>query len=70
MIEVQQCLARGHTGQRATVRDASNAKKTTHLRNLPGAAERLQLFSASLLDEGSFDEASPVTYARIPTVLP
>eukprot|EP00930_Biecheleria_cincta_P022831 TRINITY_DN16596_c0_g1_i1.p1 TRINITY_DN16596_c0_g1~~TRINITY_DN16596_c0_g1_i1.p1 ORF type:complete len:326 (-),score=70.40 TRINITY_DN16596_c0_g1_i1:342-1319(-) len=53
---VQQCLARGHR-VRGTVRDVADEKKTKHLLALPGAAERLQLFSAQLMEEGSFDEA-------------
>lgn len=32
-------------------------KKTEHLRALDGASERLQLFKANLLEEGSFDAA-------------
>ncbi|XP_078148388.1 phenylacetaldehyde reductase-like [Carex rostrata] len=40
---------------RASVRDASDPKKTEHLRALDGASERLQLFKADLLEEGSFD---------------
>ncbi|XP_019413517.1 PREDICTED: cinnamoyl-CoA reductase 1-like isoform X2 [Lupinus angustifolius] len=40
---------------RATVRDPSNPKKVEHLLELDGANERLQLFKADLLEEGSFD---------------
>ncbi|CAK8561590.1 unnamed protein product [Lathyrus sativus] len=47
-------LQRGYT-VRATVRDPSNPKKVDHLIKLDGAKERLQLFKADLLDEGSFD---------------
>ncbi|XP_058764875.1 cinnamoyl-CoA reductase CAD2-like [Vicia villosa] len=47
-------LQRGYT-VRATVRDPSNPKKVDHLLKLDGAKERLQLFKADLLDEGSFD---------------
>ncbi|WVZ00590.1 hypothetical protein V8G54_026659 [Vigna mungo] len=36
---------------------AHNPKKVDHLVNLDGAKERLQLFKADLLDEGSFDSA-------------
>lgn len=32
-------------------------KKTQHLVSLEGASERLHLFKANLLDEGSFDSA-------------
>ncbi|CAL0329367.1 unnamed protein product [Lupinus luteus] len=49
-------LQRGYT-VRATVRDPTNPKKTQHLVNLDGAKERLQLFKADLLQEGSFDSA-------------
>ncbi|XP_027354952.1 cinnamoyl-CoA reductase 1 [Abrus precatorius] len=47
-------LQRGYT-VRATVRDPSNPKKVKHLVELEGAEERLQLFKADLLEEGSFD---------------
>lgn len=40
-----------------TVRSLVDPKKTDHLRALPGAAERLRLFEADLLRDGSFDEA-------------
>ncbi|XP_058752377.1 cinnamoyl-CoA reductase CAD2-like isoform X2 [Vicia villosa] len=40
---------------RATVRDSSNPKKVDHLIKLDGAKERLQLFKADLLEDGSFD---------------
>ncbi|KAI4368625.1 hypothetical protein MLD38_017164 [Melastoma candidum] len=33
----------------------NDPKKTEHLRSLEGAGERLQLFKANLLEEGSFD---------------
>lgn len=51
---VQRLLAAGHTVH-GTVRDV--AKKTDHLLALDGASERLKLFSADLLKDGSFDEA-------------
>ncbi|KAI5419800.1 hypothetical protein KIW84_043820 [Lathyrus oleraceus] len=47
-------LQRGYT-VRATVRDPSNPKKVDHLFKLDGAKERLQLFKADLLEQGSFD---------------
>ncbi|KAG6537125.1 hypothetical protein ZIOFF_002207 [Zingiber officinale] len=47
-------LQRGYT-VRATVRDPADTKKTEHLRSLDGATERLHLFQANLLEEGSFD---------------
>ncbi|KAJ4819160.1 Phenylacetaldehyde reductase [Rhynchospora pubera] len=53
---VKLLLQRGYT-VRATVRDLSNSKKTDHLRALDGATERLHLFKADLLEEGSFDTA-------------
>lgn len=53
---VKQLLEKGYN-VRGTVRDASNEAKTAHLVSLPGASERLKLFSAGLQDPGSFDEA-------------
>lgn len=47
-------LQRGYT-VRGTVRDPGNPKKVDHLLKLDGAKERLQLFKADLLEEGSFD---------------
>ncbi|MBA0551989.1 hypothetical protein Golob_022834 [Gossypium lobatum] len=41
----------------ATVRDPYDRKKTEHLLALDGANERLHLFKAELLEEGSFDSA-------------
>ncbi|GAB4832150.1 hypothetical protein Ancab_006167 [Ancistrocladus abbreviatus] len=38
-----------------TVRDPANRKKTEHLLKLDRAKERLKLFKANLLEEGSFD---------------
>ncbi|KAL5708085.1 hypothetical protein ACHQM5_018919 [Ranunculus cassubicifolius] len=51
---VKLLLQRGYT-VKASVRDPNNPKKTEHLRILPGASERLHLFKADLLEEGSFD---------------
>lgn len=51
---VKLLLQRGYT-VKASVRDPSDAKKTAHLLALDGAKERLQLFKANLLEEGSFD---------------
>ncbi|CAN1787793.1 Phenylacetaldehyde reductase [Linum perenne] len=51
---VKLLLQRGYT-VKATVRDPNNPKKTQHLLALDGAKERLNLFKADLLDEGSFD---------------
>lgn len=47
-------LDRGYT-VKATVRDPNDEKKNKHLLELDGAKERLSLFKADLLDEGSFD---------------
>ncbi|KAL3347482.1 hypothetical protein AABB24_021251 [Solanum stoloniferum] len=47
-------LHRGYT-VKASVRDPNDPKKTDHLTSLDGAKERLHLFKASLLEEGSFD---------------
>ncbi|KAL6966522.1 hypothetical protein U1Q18_032301 [Sarracenia purpurea var. burkii] len=47
-------LQRGYT-VKATVRDPRDPKKTEHLLALDGAKERLHLFKANLLEEGSFD---------------
>ncbi|KAL5708084.1 hypothetical protein ACHQM5_018918 [Ranunculus cassubicifolius] len=51
---VKLLLKRGYT-VKGSVHDPNDAKKTEHLRLLPGAKERLHLFKADLLDEGSFD---------------
>ncbi|CAN1316678.1 Phenylacetaldehyde reductase [Linum perenne] len=48
-------LLQGGYTVKATVRDPNNPKKTQHLLALDGAKERLNLFKADLLDEGSFD---------------
>uniref|UniRef100_A0A2P2JKB3 Cinnamoyl-CoA reductase n=3 Tax=Rhizophora mucronata TaxID=61149 RepID=A0A2P2JKB3_RHIMU len=42
---------------KATVRDLNDSNKTAHLLALDGAEERLHLFPADLLEEGSFDAA-------------
>ncbi|XP_057479436.1 phenylacetaldehyde reductase-like [Actinidia eriantha] len=51
---VKLLLLRGYT-VKASVRDLNDAKKTEHLLVLEGAKERLHLFKANLLEEGSFD---------------
>nr|XP_023881405.1 cinnamoyl-CoA reductase 1-like isoform X1 [Quercus suber] len=51
---VKLLLQRGYT-VKATVRDPNDPKKTDHLLALDGAKERLKLFKANLLEEGSFD---------------
>ncbi|KAI5056337.1 hypothetical protein GOP47_0028155 [Adiantum capillus-veneris] len=53
---VKLLLERGYT-VRASVRDPDNVPKTAHLMALPHAKERLHLFKADLLEEGSFDAA-------------
>ncbi|ESQ28370.1 hypothetical protein EUTSA_v10019826mg [Eutrema salsugineum] len=53
---VKLLLLRGYT-VRATVRDPKDQKKTDHLLALDSAKERLKLFKANLLEEGSFDHA-------------
>ncbi|KAL5543465.1 hypothetical protein UlMin_007249, partial [Ulmus minor] len=51
---VKLLLQRGYT-VKASVRDPKDPKKTEHLLSLDGAKERLHLFKANLLEEGSFD---------------
>ncbi|KAM6584307.1 hypothetical protein CsatB_011309 [Cannabis sativa] len=51
---VKLLLHHGYT-VKASVRDLSDPKKTEHLLSLDGAKERLHLFKANLLEEGSFD---------------
>ncbi|WZZ15990.1 hypothetical protein YC2023_109079 [Brassica napus] len=53
---VKLLLLRGYT-VKASVRDPNDPRKTEHLLALEGAEERLQLFKANLLEEGSFDSA-------------
>jgi len=52
---VKTALDAGYT-VRGTVRDPDDESKTAHLRALPGA-ERLSLFAADLMVDGSFDTA-------------
>jgi nucleoside-diphosphate-sugar epimerase len=51
---IKNLLERGYT-VRASVRDPNDPKKTQHLLSLNGAKERLKLFKADLMEEGSFD---------------
>ncbi|KAL5713311.1 Coumarine and phenylpropanoid biosynthesis [Ranunculus cassubicifolius] len=51
---VKLLLQRGYI-VKASVRDPNDPRKTEHLRELPGAKERLHLFKANLLEEGAFD---------------
>ncbi|CAI9106326.1 OLC1v1005456C1 [Oldenlandia corymbosa var. corymbosa] len=53
---VKLLLQRGCT-VKASVRDPNDPKKVEHLLALDGAKDRLHLFKANLLEEGSFDEA-------------
>ncbi|BAT91181.1 hypothetical protein LR48_Vigan08g197000 [Vigna angularis] len=62
-------LQRGYT-VRATVRDKGNPKKVSHLANLEGAKERLHLFKADLLEEGSFDSVVEGCHAVFHTASP
>lgn len=66
---VARLLAAGHTVH-ATARDPSNAKSVAHLTSLPGAGERLRLFEADLLREGSFDAAMAGCAAVMHTASP
>ncbi|CAM8999830.1 unnamed protein product [Rhodiola kirilowii] len=51
---VKLLLLRGYT-VKASVHDPNDPKKTQHLTALDGAKERLQLYKANLLEQGSFD---------------
>ncbi|KAE8687194.1 putative triacylglycerol lipase [Hibiscus syriacus] len=51
---VKPLLLRGYT-VKASVRDINDPRKTQHLLALEGAENRLKLFQANLLKEGSFD---------------
>ncbi|XP_010458236.1 PREDICTED: cinnamoyl-CoA reductase 1-like isoform X3 [Camelina sativa] len=53
---VKLLLLRGYT-VKATVRDPNDRKKTEHLLALDGTKDRLKLFKADLLEEGSFQQA-------------
>ncbi|XP_057990067.1 phenylacetaldehyde reductase isoform X2 [Hevea brasiliensis] len=53
---VKLLLQRGYT-VKATVLDPNDPKQTEHLLALDGAKERLQLFKANLVEEGTFDSA-------------
>ncbi|XP_027340988.1 cinnamoyl-CoA reductase 1-like [Abrus precatorius] len=62
-------LHRGYT-VRATVRDPSDSRKINHLVALDGAKERLHLFKANLLEEGSFDSVVQGCHAVFHTASP
>ncbi|XP_062118185.1 cinnamoyl-CoA reductase CAD2-like [Humulus lupulus] len=53
---VKLLLNQGYTVN-ASVRDPNDPQKTAHLVALDGAKERLHLFKANLMEEGSFDSA-------------
>ncbi|KAB5538213.1 hypothetical protein DKX38_015746 [Salix brachista] len=53
---VKSLLEKGHT-VRITVRNPGNVQKVGFLQEFDGARERLKIFKADLLEEGSFDEA-------------
>ncbi|KAJ6689663.1 hypothetical protein OIU85_006019 [Salix viminalis] len=53
---VKSLLEKGHL-VRTTVRDPGDVGKVGLLREFDGAKERLKIFKADLLEEGSFDEA-------------
>ncbi|PRQ54799.1 putative cinnamyl-alcohol dehydrogenase [Rosa chinensis] len=66
---VKLLLQRGYT-VKASVRDPNDKKKTEHLLALDGAKERLQLFKADLLEEGSFDSLVDGSVAVFHTASP
>eukprot|EP00927_Polykrikos_kofoidii_P049081 TRINITY_DN43212_c0_g1_i1.p1 TRINITY_DN43212_c0_g1~~TRINITY_DN43212_c0_g1_i1.p1 ORF type:complete len:327 (+),score=51.71 TRINITY_DN43212_c0_g1_i1:111-1091(+) len=66
---VAQLLERGYR-VRGTVRNPNDAAKNEHLRQLPGAAERLTLVEADLLASNSFDDAVDGCEAVIHTATP
>nr|ADE77658.1 unknown [Picea sitchensis] len=53
---VKRLLEKGYTVH-ATVRDPENKMKVRHLLDIPKAGEKLKLFRADLIEEGSFDAA-------------
>ncbi|XP_058722028.1 cinnamoyl-CoA reductase CAD2 [Vicia villosa] len=63
-------LLHGGYTVKATVRDPSDPKKIDHLLKLDGAKERLQLFKANLLEEGSFDSVVQGCYGVFHTASP
>ncbi|RDX84344.1 Tetraketide alpha-pyrone reductase 1, partial [Mucuna pruriens] len=62
-------LERGYS-VRGTVRDPTNKEKVDHLLKLDGAKERLHLFKADLMEEGSFDSAFQGCHAVFHTASP
>ncbi|KMT14528.1 hypothetical protein BVRB_4g072980 [Beta vulgaris subsp. vulgaris] len=66
---VKLLLNHGYTVH-ATVRDLNDPEKVEHLMALEGAKERLHLFKADLLEEGSFDSAIDGCYGVFHTASP
>ncbi|XP_074284443.1 phenylacetaldehyde reductase-like [Silene latifolia] len=66
---VKLLLLRGYTVH-AALRSPHEKTKTEHLRELEGAKERLHLFKANLLEEGSFDAAISGCHAVFHTASP
>jgi dihydroflavonol-4-reductase len=66
---VERLLARGYR-VRGTVRDPGRDSAVAHLKALPGAAERLELVRADLLQDGSFDAAVAGCVAVVHTASP
>ncbi|CAL0334250.1 unnamed protein product [Lupinus luteus] len=62
-------LQRGYT-VRATLRNPSDPKKVHHLLQLDGAKERLHLYKADLLEQGSFDSVVQGSHAVFHTASP
>ncbi|XAR55821.1 hypothetical protein NMG60_11036031 [Bertholletia excelsa] len=70
---VKSLLEEGHV-VRTTVRDPENVEKVGYLWELSGAKERLKMYKADLMVEGSFDEAvqgsDGVFHTASPVVVP
>lgn len=66
---IARLLAAGHTVH-ATCRDPKSQAAVGHLTALPGAGERLKLFQADLLRDGSFDAAMAGCTAVMHTASP
>ena len=66
---IRELLARGYR-VRGTVRSLARARELAYLRELPGAAERLELVEADLMREGSFDAAAEGVHHVMHTASP
>eukprot|EP00045_Choanoeca_perplexa_P012486 m.136492 g.136492 ORF g.136492 m.136492 type:complete len:352 (-) comp16024_c0_seq3:1268-2323(-) len=64
---IKQLLDTTNYQVRGTVRNPSNEAKTSFLKEMPHAAERLTLVAADLAQDGSFDDAIQGAYAVIHT---